>query len=218
MIPTHELAVASIALFVGLIHGTWDWVVVPRTIRDIWLPNIVIVTILYTVISVPHVLLWYFEPSIGILIFLVFTVLHWGEEELHFTINRLGFTDFRGLYHKILLIVARGGMTVIYPLVFYSHDYQTVINAILDLFNSEGLQWLFVQDVRYTLAAIVTISLIVYFTLALLYSPDYIAISRCFLTDLKLAIWFLFMPVAVSIPVYLDIQHSSIHIGRVRKV
>lgn len=208
MLTEFEISVAAICLFAGLPHGTYDWLILGR-----WWGyrvgsfDIVFTTIIYTLIGVPYIVLWFIYPGIALVLFLVLTALHWGQEELYRSLADIGVRGFKGVWHKFIYILARGGIIVVYPLLFYHKEYEYVMNILLSLFNSQGsISWLFTPPVRATLLCLVTLSIII--ESSLLMDVKDLAMT------IKSSIWFIAVPVTISIPVYLAVEHSVIHMIR----
>lgn len=212
MISDIEIIIASIGLLLGLPHGTYDWLIISRW----WGGKVdyfdfIITTVIYTVIGVPYIILWFIYPGPALILFLILTALHWGQEELYHSLTEVDVIGFKGLWHKLVYILGRGGITVVYPLLFYHEDYEYVMNVLLSLFNAEGnISWLFTPPVRATLICLVTLSMVIY-TIFLNDAKD------IFMT-IKSSVWFIAVPVAISIPVYLTMTHSVIHMERYWKM
>lgn len=207
MITRFEVLVASTALLLGLVHGCYDWMVYHKQVGDSLVLGLIEVTSLYYILVWPYIIVWIFWTEAAVIIFLVFTAVHWGQEDLY---------SVRGLLkqkggNESLFFIGRGGMTVVFPLLKYEKEYEAVMNSVLLLFGPNKSLGILFNPVTITLLVIlVSLSLIVY------HINNRSIINLC--QTVLLSLWFVFIPVYISIPVYLAVYHSGLRMIRIYSI
>lgn len=218
MFSNIELGIASVSLFAALYHGTFDWVALPRLYGwSVKTEDLIQTTLLYVSFSIPYILLWIIHPGISMFIFLIFTAIHMGQEDLYFSTKATRAYMYQGNLHKLMSIVGRGGFVVTLPMVLYLKEYRFVVNELLSLFNESGsMAWYF--NNRLLFIAIPVSSAIAYTIITIRGTNDIHYIIGDSNITLIYAGWFTVLPIAISIPVYVAFVHSPMHMKRLYNV
>ena len=130
---------ASLVLF-GLPHGSVDHLVPSRLAgRAADARAVLAVVLLYLVLSGLCLALWFTAPAAAFVLFVCVTVFHWGAGDLH---ALLSFgpdgLDGTGRAARVLLVLLRGGLPMLVPLIFFPDAYRGVMTAAAGLFGADA--------------------------------------------------------------------------------
>ena len=131
--------VASLVLF-GLPHGAVDHLVPARLAgRAADWRSVLGVVLLYIALSGLCLALWFTAPAAAFVLFVLVTVFHWGAGDLH-AILFFGPEDLGGTgpVSRALLLVLRGSLPMLVPLLFFPDAYRGVATATAGLFGADA--------------------------------------------------------------------------------
>ena len=134
------LPFAASLVFFGLPHGAVDHLVPSRLAgRDADGRSVLAVVLLYLVLSGLCLALWFTAPIAAFVLFVCVTVFHWGAGELH-ALLFFGPDGLSGMGRasRALLLVLRGGLPMLVPLLFFPDAYRGVATAAAGLFGADA--------------------------------------------------------------------------------
>ncbi|MFC7129998.1 Brp/Blh family beta-carotene 15,15'-dioxygenase [Haloferax chudinovii] len=145
----YALLVGS-ALFLGLPHGAFDHLVVPRARgNEITSRSLIAVGGLYALLGGGYAVVWFFAPDVAFVGFLLVTWVHWGLGDLAAIVLVADRTHLVGRGRRFLTAAVRGGIPMVVPLVAAPVAYRTVSENVVSLFGTEPtLGWLFAPELR----------------------------------------------------------------------
>ena len=208
---------ASLVLF-GLPHGAIDHLVPARLAgRPADLRGVLAVVLLYLALSGLCLALWFLAPAAAFVLFVCVTVFHWGAGDLHallfFGPEGLGETDPAS---RALLLVLRGCLPMLVPLLFFPDAYRGVAAAAAGLFGADAtaLSWAFSPAFRLVvgvaLAAVALFSLRAAGGLA----GRRRALPPVALETLLLFAFFAVVPPVLAVGLYFTLWHAPRHLAR----
>lgn len=134
------------ALFLGLPHGAIDHLVLLGLARrKLNLKNLLLVCGLYLGAVLAILFLWWWQPSVALVLFLLYTIYHWGKADLAFECLRRngvasGATGTLAWAHLLL----RGSLPIGLPFVAFPVETRSFINRCLEPFGQSldvGVFW-----------------------------------------------------------------------------
>ncbi|WP_458188028.1 Brp/Blh family beta-carotene 15,15'-dioxygenase [Haladaptatus sp. NG-WS-4] len=206
---------ASVLLF-GLPHGAIDHLAIPRANHRPATPrSLAGVGTLYLVLGGAFVAAWFAVPVWSFVAFVLLTWFHWGQGDLY--VLSAMTPDVRlSPVHRVLLVVVRGGLPMLVPLLAFPRIYRHVATLLVGNFRTGGVahvDWLFRPGTRLVLG--VGFLLFVFATLVL----DWRRNRRLWRLDAiettLLAVYFAAVPPILAIGVYFCVWHSLRHIARI---
>lgn len=129
----------SLVLF-GLPHGAVDHLVPSRLAgRATDGRSVLAVVLLYLGFSGLCLALWFTAPAATFVLFVLVTAYHWGAGDLHALLffGPEGL-DETGRASRALLLLLRGGLPMLVPLVFFPDTYRGVAVAAAGLFGADA--------------------------------------------------------------------------------
>jgi beta-carotene 15,15'-dioxygenase len=130
---------ASLVLF-GLPHGAVDHLVPARLAgRAADRRGVLGVVLLYLALSGFCLALWFTAPAAAFVLFVLVTAFHWGAGDLH-ALLFFGPDDLgrMGPVSRALLLVLRGFLPMLVPLLFFPDAYRGVASAAAGLFGADA--------------------------------------------------------------------------------
>ncbi len=213
------LPFAAGLIFFGLPHGAVDHLVPSRLSGRAATPYTVLaVGALYLVLSGLYLALWFAAPQVAFALFILLTALHWGAGDLH---ALLAFGSARlsevGPATRALVLLSRGGIPMIVPLLAFPGVYRAVAEDAAGLFGAGagGLAFAFSPAFRATagtvLAGVVLLSV-------LCAARDLPEDRRLLLPyageTLLLTLYFALVPPVLAVGLYFCLWHATRHIAR----
>ncbi len=209
---------ASLVLF-GLPHGAVDHLVPSRLAgRDADGRSVLAVVSLYLALSGLCLALWFAAPAAAFVLFVCVTVFHWGAGDLHallfFGPDGL---DRMGRVSRALLLLVRGGLPMVVPLLFFPDAYRAVATDAAGLFGGDAtaLSWAFSPVFRISAGA-TTAAIVLLF---LFRAAGELAGRRGPLLPVVLETSMLFtffavVPPVLAVGLYFTLWHAPRHVAR----
>lgn len=210
--------VASLVLF-GLPHGAVDHLVPARLAgRAADWRSVLGVVLLYLALSGLCLALWFTAPAAAFALFVLVTVFHWGAGDLHallfFGPEGLGGT---GPVSRALLLVLRGSLPMLVPLLFFPDAYRGVASAAAGLFGADAaaLSGAFSQGFRLAVgAALAAVAAAFLLRAAGDLAGGRRALPAVLLETLLLFAFFAVVPPVLAVGMYFTLWHAPRHIAR----
>ena len=200
--------VLSVVVF-GLPHGAVDHLV-PARLRgehpDV--RSVGRVMALYTALFGVYAAVWFVAPVPAFVFFIALTLYHWGQGDLHASLAFLR-TDVRGRAGCAAVLIARGSMPMLVPLVAFPGEYREVVDAVVGVFDTRGastIAFAFEPAFRFAVAVVLVV-----FAAAAVYA------SRSSFEGGELALlalYFTTVPPILAVGFYFCFWHSTRHIAR----
>lgn len=214
--PVQYLPFAASLLLLGLPHGAVDHLVPARLSgQSPDARGVLGVGVLYLVLSGLCLALWFAAPAAAFALFVAVTVFHWGAADLHALVF-FGLRAFSrlGRGSRVLLLLARGGIPMLVPLLAFPDVYRAVAADATGLFGA-GFGAAFAPAFRVVvglaLAATVLASL-------LCAAWDLRRVRASLLTlvgeTLLLVAFFAVVPPVFAVGLYFTLWHAPRHIAR----
>ena len=213
------LPFAASLIFFGLPHGAVDHLVPSRLSGRAATPYTVLaVGALYIVLSGLYLALWFSAPQAAFCLFITLTALHWGAGDLHallaFGPSGLGEV---GTATRMLVLLSRGGIPMVVPLLAFPGVYRAVAENTAGLFGAgaDGLSLVFSPAFRAT-AGVALAGVVV---LSVLCAARELPGHRRFLLPyvgetLLLTLYFALVPPVLAVGLYFCLWHATRHIAR----
>jgi beta-carotene 15,15'-dioxygenase len=209
---------ASLVLF-GLPHGAVDHLVPARLAgRAADWRSVLGVALLYLALSGLCLALWFTAPAAAFVLFVLVTVFHWGAGDLHallfFGPEELGET---GPVSRVLLLVLRGSLPMLVPLLFFPDAYRGVASATAGLFGADAaaLAGAFSQGFRLAVgAALAAVAGVFLLRAAGDLAGRRRALPTVVLETLLLFAFFAVVPPVLAVGLYFALWHAPRHIAR----
>lgn len=209
---------ASLVLF-GLPHGAVDHLVPSRLAgRDADARSVLAVVVLYLALSGLCLALWFAAPAAAFVLFVCVTVYHWGAGDLHallfFGPDGL---DGMGRASRGLLLLLRGGLPVLIPLVFFPEAFRGVATAAAGLFGADAatLSGAFSPAFRLaTGAALAAVAFLFLFSAAGDLASRRGSLVPVALETLLLFAFFAVVPPVLAVGLYFTLWHAPRHVAR----
>lgn len=208
---------ASLVLF-GLPHGAADHLVPSRLAgRAVDASSVLSVVLLYGLLSGLCLTLWFVAPAAAFVLFICVTVLHWGAGDLHallfFGPQRL---DGIGRTGRALLLLLRGGIPMLVPLLFFPDVYEDVAADAAGLFGPNAvLSWAFDPSFRLGVGvalSAVALGLCICWVRGWAWRHDiFLPVA---LETLLLVAFFAVVPPVLAVGLYFTLWHAPRHIAR----
>lgn len=208
----------SLMLF-GLPHGAVDHLVPSRLAgRDADGRSVLAVVLLYLVLSGLCLALWFVAPAAAFVLFVCVTVFHWGAGDLHALLffGPAGL-DGMGRASRALLLLLRGGLPMLIPLLFFPDAYRGVATAAAGLFDADAaalsgaFSQAFGRAVGTTLAAVALLFLL---RAAGNLAGERRALLTVALETLLLFAFFAVVPPVLAVGLYFTLWHAPRHVAR----
>jgi beta-carotene 15,15'-dioxygenase len=209
---------ASLVLF-GLPHGAVDHLVPLRLAgREAGVRSVLAVVLLYLALSGLCLALWSVAPAAAFVLFVLVTAFHWGAGDLH---ALLSFgpdgLDGMGRASRVLLVLLRGGMPMLVPLLFFPDAYRGVAVAAAGLFGGDATVLSGAFSPAFRLAAGAALAAVA--GLFLLRAAGDLAGQRRALLPVALETLLLFaffavVPPVLAVGLYFTLWHAPRHVAR----
>jgi len=205
---------ASVVAF-GLPHGAVDhlalpWVhdrpVTPRALAGVGL--------LYLVLGGTFFAAWFLAPAASFVAFIALTWFHWGQGDLYLLCALVPDAPPTRL-RRALVVVVRGGLPMVVPLVAFPATYRRVASLVVGRFDPGAvarLDPLFRPEVRAALGVALLLAALA--SLALGRRTGGAAWRYDAVETTLLAAYFAVVPPVLAIGVYFPLWHSVRHVAR----
>ncbi|OLZ39565.1 beta-carotene 15,15'-monooxygenase [Natrinema saccharevitans] len=207
-------------LVLGLPHGAVDHLVVPRARDDPVTPrSLAFVGALYLFLGSAYALVWVLEPVAAFVLFILVTLVHWGQGDVYALLEFLGADHLETRASRLLALLVRGGLPMLVPLVAFPAQYAFVAETIVGLFDpgaAAALEPLFEPVVR--AAVTVGFGSLIALSLTLGFRRTSPGERRPWLVDaaetIGLVGFFATVPPILAIGLYFCFWHSLRHVLR----
>lgn len=213
------LPFAASLVFFGLPHGAVDHLVPSRLSgRVATAYTVLTVAALYLVLSGLYLALWFAVPQAAFCLFIALTALHWGAGDLHalLAFGPAGWGNV-GLATRALVLLSRGGIPMIVPLLAFPGVYRGVAEDAVGLFAADagGLAFAFSPAFRATAGT----ALLGVVLLSVLSGARELREHRRLLfpyagETLLLTLYFALVPPVLAVGLYFCFWHATRHIAR----
>ena len=208
---------ASLLLF-GLPHGATDHLVPSRLSgRTADGRSVLAVVLLYIVLSGFCFALWFVAPAAAFVLFVSVTVFHWGAGDLHAALF-FGFDGLDGMGRtgRVFLLLLRGGIPMLVPLLFFPDVYKGVAADAAGLFGpSAVLSWAFEPVFRLVVGLALSVVALILVSCAI---RDGAARRGAFLLlvleTILLFAFFAVVPPILAVGLYFTLWHAPRHVAR----
>lgn len=205
----HQLVVLFVTLFtLGIPHGALDFYIDKKITQSTGLKHKYLFLLKYILNMVAYALVWYFLPTIAIVIFIGLTAFHFGE------IDWLG-KSYTGI-HKLLYSIL--GLSWI--LFLLSKNIHTAIDVFVLLGQSEmqAAEYLSIAKIIYPIsqAALVMMHVILFFTSRYFFSDN----KQFFFAVMQigcLTILNMLLPLWLCFSFYFGLWHSILSFDKIRQ-
>lgn len=154
--PYQWLPLAFSVVLLGLPHGAVDHLALPRLYDDgLTIRWIAVVTGIYATLGGLYALLWFIAPAVAFVLFILITLLHWGQGELYPLIELRQSSHLSARPVRIMTLLARGALPMLVPLVGFPDQYQFVAETLIGLYDQDAAAMLapaFTEPARRVLA------------------------------------------------------------------
>lgn len=126
-------------VLLGLPHGALDHLV-PTRLGWAWaqsLRRVLLYNLVYAGLSALLMLAWPTLPVLAFWAFLVVSLLHWGQGDLHFLEASLGRTR-DGWWSAPLTVIARGSLPILVPLLVFPDWFQRLLTGAASIFGTDA--------------------------------------------------------------------------------
>ncbi len=209
---------ASLVLF-GLPHGAVDHLAPSRLAgKDADARSVLAVVLLYLALSGLCLALWFAAPAAAFVLFVCVTVFHWGAGDLH-ALLFFGPEGLSGMGRasRALLLLVRGGLPMLVPLLFFPDAYRGVATAAAGLFGADAaaLSGAFSPAFRLAAGAGLAAVAAVFFVHAAgdLNGERRALLPVAFETTLLFA-FFAVVPPVLAVGLYFTLWHAPRHVAR----
>lgn len=204
------------ALFLGLPHGAVDHII-PNKINSKYKSSQIV--ILYLILMTLYLILWYLEPVLSAIIFIIITWIHWGQGDLYVYDSVLNSNHIVGNLQKVLHIIIRGALPMFVPLYFYRPRYVEIIKSMSEMV-AENVNIIISQSVVLSTTFLLICLAAIYILISLyrLFESNWTGKYTFFadITEISiLLLYFAIVPPVLAIGVYFCLWHSLRHIVRI---
>ena len=205
-------------LFLGLPHGAMDHLVPSRLSNLNVRKSVTDVSALYALAGGLYTLWWFIDALTAFIFFIIMTWLHWGQGDLY-AVKKLGKTDYlKTKTDKALLILVRGGIPMLVPLLAYPGLYERFATSVLSLF-SENINYslIFSEASRKYVFLLIGSLTVLNAVISFLRAYDYDSLSQWRYNQFEIIflwIFFFSLPPVFAIGLYFCLWHSLRHITR----
>lgn len=213
------LPFAASLIFFGLPHGAVDHLVPSRLSGRAATPYTVLaVGVLYLVLSGLYLVLWFAAPQAAFCLFIVLTALHWGAGDLH-ALLAFGPARWRevGPATRVLVLLSRGGIPMIVPLLAFPGVYRAVAENAAGLFGADagGLAFAFSPAFRATAGTVLAGVVVLSVLCAARDLPEHRRLLLPYAGEtLLLTLYFAVVPPVLAVGLYFCLWHATRHIAR----
>ena len=213
------LPFAASLVLLGLPHGAVDHLVPSRLAgRAPDVRSVAAVVLLYLLFSGLCLTLWFVAPATAFVLFICVTVFHWGAGDLH-ALLFFGPAGLGGMGRasRTLLLLLRGALPMLVPLLFFPDAYRGVAAAAAGLFGEDAtaLSGAFSPAFRLSAgAAVVTVALLFLFRAAGDLSGRRRDLLPVVVETSLLFAFFAVVPPVLAVGLYFTLWHAPRHVAR----
>lgn len=224
----HLATFVVVLLLLGIPHGAVDHLVIARmTGRRLTDPGSIGMIAAYAALAAVVLAIWWLQPGLTFLFFLVMTLIHWGEGDLWFLRQTQARQYLRDPLAKTMATALRGLIPLLVTWLAAPDAFAKVTTAVVGIFSaSDAAHWQGALQLLSTfnplLAFALSASLLFYIAytarLTLNHGPQ---VRRGWLMDtgelISLTLFFTFVPAVLAIGLYLCLWHAPRHILRLAR-
>ena len=208
-------------IILGMAHGAADHLFAWGIIKRQNLFKKISLLFIYASLSVLYLIFWKYLPLTALTLFLIITILHWGQGDRYFCLKIYKCLYLKDYFHlKTLNILIKGSIPIFISI--YS-DFALSVSFIESLFDQLGhnLFEIGLLVSFYDLLIIIPLSLFIIYILMLFryckYSKDYNLKGIIFdiSETILLFLLFLLLPTVLSLGIYFILWHSLRHSVRI---
>ena len=211
--------VVSVILF-GLPHGAVDHLIPFRLCGFKFTPQRLSIVIgIYLLLFGLYLALWYVVPSIGFLLFIFMTWLHWGQGDLYALLRFAKATHLRSRRLRAATLLVRGSLPMLIPLLAFPQTYRMVAGDIIGSFQPGAeaqLDWAFSSGFRVAVGG--GLMLLIVTTLIQGWRASKVVGRRSWLLDAGetglLLLYFAVVPSLLAGGLYFCLWHATRHLAR----
>tara|TARA_B000000475_G_scaffold17571_1_gene14493 strand:- start:2796 stop:3713 length:918 start_codon:yes stop_codon:yes gene_type:complete len=186
---------------VGITHGSYDIKKGQILSRFFNLKSIKLFLIVYIFVAMSIMAFWYLLPTITLLLFLIISIYHFGNEEF----------EYFNIKTNLFISIFRGLMIIIAPLVFHYEQTFKIFQSINFSINDKLF---FFMSNNYTILIIFALINILFSLIVIGNNPSRFILLLDLLT--LILINFIFEPI-FSFSLYFCFLHSKRNISKIRK-
>ncbi|PSP38041.1 beta-carotene 15,15'-monooxygenase [Halobacteriales archaeon QH_7_65_31] len=208
------------AVFVGLPHGAIDHLVPGRLAGVSTARGALGVGVVYLVLGVGYAVVWFLAPVVGFVSFILLTLAHWGQGDVHALVALAGGDHLRSSPQRVLAGVVRGGFPMLVPLVAFPTEYERVARLLVAPFAGDAtlLAPVFTPESRLAVGVAFGTLVAVHLGWGYLRREDSGRYSAGWRRDagetLLLGAFFLTVPPLLAVGLYFCLWHALRHVGR----
>jgi len=211
------LPLVASTVLVGLPHGAIDHLV-PGRLHDTGptLRSLALVGVQYAVLGGLYAAAWFVAPAICFAGFILLTLAHWGQGDVHAVVALAGGDHLRSRGQRALAAVVRGGFPMLVPLVAFPTEYERVARALVAPFtgDTDVLAPAFIPEARAAVG--LGFALLVAAHLAVGYArrDEGAGWRRDAGETLLLTVYFATVPPILAVGIYFCLWHAARHVAR----
>lgn len=138
-LAVQAIPLAASVVLLGLPHGAVDHLVLPRVRGERpTRQSIARCCSWYLALVCVYVGCWLLEPVAAFVVFVLLTVVHWGQGDVYALVELAGVDHLETRAQRALALLVRGGIPMLVPLVAFPEQYAFVATAVVDLFEPGG--------------------------------------------------------------------------------
>jgi Brp/Blh family beta-carotene 15,15'-monooxygenase len=214
--PVADALLLAGGLAVGLPHGGVDWAALPLA-RDgrLSVGGLAVVGILYAGLGSAALAAWWLAPVPTAVGFLLLTAYHWGQGD-RYVLHRKYAPHPPGPAQQALVVVVRGGIPMVVPLLTHPVAYRRVLESFARPFGGQvALSWMFAAEFRLGLGIVLLATTLSSLVVGYRLAGATPAWRWDVLETALLWVAFLVLPPVAAIGVYFATWHAWRHVGRV---
>jgi Brp/Blh family beta-carotene 15,15'-monooxygenase len=199
-------------VFLGLPHGALDHLA-PLFIRHRNLtPRYLVLFVLgYLACVGLYLLFWHFAPAAALVVFLLFSWLHWGQGDAYFQRIFEDRPPARNRSEELVRWLVRGGLPIFLPALAFPSAFARVASGILGWYGQAGTISL---GESWRIAGIALLALLICAYLWLSWSGKRQGFWRDAWEVALLLVFFLLASPILAVGVYFCVWHSARHLAR----
>ncbi|MDZ7745359.1 MAG: Brp/Blh family beta-carotene 15,15'-dioxygenase [Halobacteriales archaeon] len=206
--------VVSVVL-VGLPHGAIDHLVPSRLAAVSTVRGALLVGLVYLLLGVGYTLVWFLTPVVGFVSFILLTLAHWGQGDMHALVAFAGGDHLVSLSQRVLAAVVRGGFPMLVPLVAFPSEYERVAGLLVAPFagDASALAPVFTPASRFAVGIVFTVLVAVHLGVGYWQQAGE-GWRRDAGETVLLGAYFLTVPPLLAVGLYFCLWHALRHVGR----
>ncbi len=199
-------------VFLGLPHGALDHLAPLFLLHRRLTPQYLTVFVLgYAALVVLYLVFWHFAPLAALVVFLLFSWLHWGQGDAYFLAVFERQPRPQTSAGRFLIWAVRGGLPIVLPPLAHPAAFAQVAGGILGWYGSRA-DWTLSPLLRETGFAVIGLTLAAYLWQS--WKLSRAAFWQDAGEGTLLLAYFSLVPAILAVGVYFCVWHSARHIAR----